>query len=175
MKPRARAFTRLLRQRGLAVVEFAMILPILLVLMFGVVEFGRAILTRQVMINLSRETANLASRGTALPDAVSAAMLSSAPLNLQTNGYVILTEVFRETNGNLRVRRQHAAGGRPGASHVGVGAGNSATLPATPVQIPPRGQSLFVAEVYYRSTPITPLGSLLNITIGENFYDVAFF
>lgn len=162
-------------QPGLAIVEFAMVLPIVLVLMFAVVDFGRAVLTRQVLINLSREAANLSSRGTALGDTLAAVQTSAAPLDLQARGFVILTEVFRDTNGNLRIIQQLAAGSEPGASRVGTGVGNPAVLPSTTPAIPRAGQSLFVAEVFYRSAPITPVGDLLDIALGERFYDIAFF
>ncbi len=162
-------------QYGLAVVEFAMILPILMVLMFGVVDFGRAVLVKQVMINLSREAANLASRGTNLPDVIAAIQISAAPLDLQANGYLIVTEVQRDINGNLTISKQMGDGGRPGGSHVGSGTGSPATLPATNTAIPLPGQNMYVAEVFYHSRPITPLGQLVNITLNENFYDSAFF
>lgn len=163
------------RARGLAVVEFCLVLPVMLVMMFGIIDFGSAILTRQVLINLSRETANLASRGTPLADALAAAQQSAAPLHLSTDGYVILTEVYRDAAGATTILHQIAQGGRPGASRIGAGIGTKAVLPATTVQIPPRGQTLFVAELYYQAAPITPLGKLLNFSFGDSYYDVAFF
>lgn len=163
------------RLSGLAVVEFAMILPMLLVILFGVIDFGRAVLVRQVMINISREAANLASRGTDLNDVVNAIQLSSAPLSLVNNGYLVITEVERDINGNTSITDQIEAGGQPGNSRVGSGVGNAATLPVTDTPIPLPGQNMFVAEVFYRSPPITPLGQLVNITLGEVYYDAAFF
>jgi Flp pilus assembly protein TadG len=161
--------------RGVAVVEFAMVLPIMLVLMFGIVELGRAVLTRQVMLNVSREAANLASRGTTMNDAIAAVQMSAAPLDLPARGYVILTEVRRDGNNALRIYQQRALGATPEASRVGVGVGSLASLPATPTPIPPPGFNLFVAEVFYHSDPITPLGNLLNSAIGDVYYDIAYF
>lgn len=48
-------------QRGQAIVEFAIVLPLLLVLLFGVIDFGRALQTYITINNASREGARLGS------------------------------------------------------------------------------------------------------------------
>lgn len=161
--------------RGVAVVEMVMVLPILLVLMFGVIDIGRSILSHQVLINLSREAANLTSRGTSLDDAIAAIQVSAAPLNIERDGYVLITEVLRDASGRLSIVQQRAAGGEVHASRIGTGVGNTAVLPPTSTAIPPIGRNLFAAEVFYHSEPITPLGSLVDINTGGVYYDVAFF
>lgn len=45
------------RQRGVAAVEFALVLPILLLIVFGIVEFGVAFYDKAVITNASREGA----------------------------------------------------------------------------------------------------------------------
>lgn len=47
-------------RRGAAVVEFALVLPVFLLLIFGMVEFGRAIMVQQILVNASREGARQA-------------------------------------------------------------------------------------------------------------------
>jgi hypothetical protein len=163
------------RSRGIAVVEFAIILPIMLILMFLIIEFGRAILTRQVMLNISREAANLSARGTSMSDAATAAQLSASPLDLKTNGYVIISKVFPNAAGVPIIIDRFSAGGRPRPSKIGNGIGGIANLPPTNVPIPPSGQDLFVCEVFYLSDTITPLTQLMNVQIGDTFYDAAFF
>lgn len=55
-------FNRLVRdERGTAAVEFTMVLPIMLVLVFGIVELGSAWQARQTLTNASREGARLGS------------------------------------------------------------------------------------------------------------------
>ncbi|MDT8420468.1 MAG: TadE/TadG family type IV pilus assembly protein [Desulfuromonadales bacterium] len=44
-------------ERGAAAVEFALILPLLLLLVFGGVEFGLVLFNKQVLTNASREAA----------------------------------------------------------------------------------------------------------------------
>ena len=47
--------------RGNAVIEFALVLPILLLVLFGITEFGRMILTTNILNTASREGARLAA------------------------------------------------------------------------------------------------------------------
>lgn len=44
-------------QKGAAMVEFAIVLPLLLVLVFGIIEFGLLLYNQQVITNASREGA----------------------------------------------------------------------------------------------------------------------
>jgi Flp pilus assembly protein TadG len=44
-------------QNGGAVVEFAIILPLLIALLFGIVEFGLLLYNKQIITNASREGA----------------------------------------------------------------------------------------------------------------------
>lgn len=50
-------------QRGQALVEFALILPLLMLVLFGIVEFGRAWNAKQVLTDAAREGARLAVVG----------------------------------------------------------------------------------------------------------------
>jgi Flp pilus assembly protein TadG len=47
-------------QRGQAVVEFALVLPLLLLLVFGVTEFGRAWMTKNILTSAAREGCRVA-------------------------------------------------------------------------------------------------------------------
>lgn len=47
-------------KRAQSLVEFALVLPILLLVLFGITEFGRAIMTKNVLHTASREGARLA-------------------------------------------------------------------------------------------------------------------
>ena len=44
-------------ERGASAVEFALLLPVLILILFGIVEFGLAFYTQQVLTNASREGA----------------------------------------------------------------------------------------------------------------------
>lgn len=45
------------RRRGQSLVEFVLILPVLLILLFGIIEFGLLLYNKQVITNASREGA----------------------------------------------------------------------------------------------------------------------
>jgi len=47
-------------RRGAAVVEFALVAPLFILLVFGMIEFGRMVMVQQVLTNASREGARLA-------------------------------------------------------------------------------------------------------------------
>jgi Flp pilus assembly protein TadG len=47
--------------KGQSIIEFALLLPILLLVVFGITEFGRAIMTKDVLHTASREGARLAA------------------------------------------------------------------------------------------------------------------
>ncbi|HQF02856.1 MAG TPA: TadE/TadG family type IV pilus assembly protein [Phycicoccus sp.] len=69
------------RERGAAAVEFALILPILLVLIGGIVDFGRAFFAQVVITNAAREGARAAVVGAdaSARAAAAASGLPSAP------------------------------------------------------------------------------------------------
>ena len=52
--------TRLHPRRGTAAVEAAMVLPITLLFMFGIIEYGRYVMTMQIMTNAARAGARYA-------------------------------------------------------------------------------------------------------------------
>lgn len=87
------------RQRGLAAVEFALLLPLLLLLLFGMVDAARALQANIIMTNIGREGANLVARGntqleTGSQDIFYALMASAPPLNVNQQGMVIVTRVM---------------------------------------------------------------------------------
>ncbi|MEI6804165.1 MAG: TadE/TadG family type IV pilus assembly protein [Burkholderiales bacterium] len=92
---------------GLSLVEFAIALPVLLVLMLGVVDLGRAILFNNILINMSREGANLASRSTDLEKQfiINALNHTSAPLVMAQHGVIYITKVKGFMDGNKLVAR----------------------------------------------------------------------
>ena len=156
--------------------EFSFVVMMLAVMLFGLIDFGRYIYERQVLINLSREGSNLASRGTALSNTVSAILTSANPLNLTNSGDGVVVTAVTNYGSGYRIRDQLAGGGLTAASSkIGNGAGTSAALPANVVNLPPADQTLYITEVFYSFRSVTPIGKLLNIALPPTNYDVAFF
>jgi Flp pilus assembly protein TadG len=56
-------YRHLLRRRGLACVELALLLPFLLIMLLGIWEVGRLINVNQILSNAAREGARLAATG----------------------------------------------------------------------------------------------------------------
>jgi Flp pilus assembly protein TadG len=158
---------------GQALVEMTLVTFMLVALLFGLIDFGRAIMMRQIVVNISREAANLASRGTDLTNALKAVTGSAKPLNINANGYVILTVVTRNADRVAKIVDQEFSGGVRANSKIGMGKGNAAILPND--GIPAVNQTLVAAEVFYRFAPITPIGKLLGIGSLSQLYDVAYF
>jgi Flp pilus assembly protein TadG len=93
-------------QRGLAAVEFALLLPILLMLLFGMIDACRVLQANIIVVNISREGANLVARGstpveTGSQDIIYALMASAPPLNVKQQGMVYITRVMGVVTDNV--------------------------------------------------------------------------
>lgn len=80
--------------KGAAFVELAIVLPLLVLMALGVFDFARAIHAKNMITNMSREGANLASR-TAIPGAniMNAIAYTAQPLDMVNNGTIYITVV----------------------------------------------------------------------------------
>lgn len=63
-------------RRGAAAVEFAIVLPVFVLLVFGMIEYGRMVMVQQVITNASREGARQAVLDGATTTAVQSAVTS---------------------------------------------------------------------------------------------------
>ncbi len=87
------------RQRGVAAVEAALLLPLLMLLLFGMIDAARALQASIIMTNIGREGANLVARGNGDLDASSqdiiyALMASAPPLDVNSQGMIYITRVM---------------------------------------------------------------------------------
>lgn len=78
-------------RRGAAVVEFAIIAPLLFTLTFGMIEFGRTMLVQQVLTNASREGVRRAVMGSASVDDVTA-VVQEYTTGGSVNGATVMIE-----------------------------------------------------------------------------------
>lgn len=105
--PRPRPRRR--RQAGIAAVEFALWLPILVLIVVGLVDLARALQANIILVNLSREGANLSSRGKLqLSDNAQAIIgqvaASATPLDMNNRGMIYITRVMGQATGSNTTR-----------------------------------------------------------------------
>lgn len=88
-------FCAILKQdRGSALVEFFLILPILIPMIFFIIDFGRLMQARIILANVAREGGNLASRDIkAGPDLLKLLKASASPLDMQNFGKIYITYI----------------------------------------------------------------------------------
>ena len=91
------------RRRGGAVVEMAVVSPLLLTLVFGVIEFGNAFMVRQMLTNAAREGARVAAIQTVVDeveirDAVRDAMAALGGIEIEDED-IEITHWCKEADG----------------------------------------------------------------------------
>jgi Flp pilus assembly protein TadG len=161
-------------QSGQAMLEFAIIASMVIILVFAIVDFGRAFNEMQVMVELTRQGSNLASRGTTLLDSANAVVAGDAPLDLNSNGEVIVTAVTNNAGGNV-ITGQVSQGAITSASKVGQGVGTLATIPPAAAAMLQPGQTIYITEVFYTYQAITPIANLVHIVMPSTMYQAAYF
>jgi Flp pilus assembly protein TadG len=195
-----RRFHALTDSSGQSLIEFALILPLILMIVLGVVEVGFALLDQQVVTKLTREGSNLISRDTSLQDATTALRAtSSRPVNLDNGSSKLIFSVLMKgaTTGSANFNQmilyqRYVYGSYPGTSQLttrGSGSFNGApdyvasnadsntglqvtNVPANLVQSP--GGMVYVTELYTRHTLLTPLNNF-GVTVPQTLYSIAYF
>lgn len=91
------------RAGGVAAVEFALWLPLLLLLIVALVDIARGVQANMILINLSREGANLASRGKLQLSENAQVIIgqvaaSGSPLEMNERGMIYVTRIMGLAN-----------------------------------------------------------------------------
>lgn len=89
------------RQRGAAAIEMALLLPLLVAIALPVVDFARNMQAQMILINVSREGANLASRSSLtfpMQTIMSSLTLTTPPLDMNANGMIYITQIVGNNN-----------------------------------------------------------------------------
>lgn len=172
-------FQSTVNERGIAALELAMLLPVMLIMAFAVIDFGRLIETELVITNMSREGGSLASRDL-LMGASLCTMLqdSSYPLDMQDRGKIyisIITAGVSKNSPDPTISSQSSAGNLAVPSVISGGSpqlGLSTTmynhLVFNNANQAPDLSVLTVVEVYYEYIPITPLPQFAQNLLFQN-------
>jgi Flp pilus assembly protein TadG len=151
--------------RGLAAVEFAMVVPIMLVMFFGTVEFSSGVAVNRKVTLMARTLSDLTSQSTTVDDptltnffAASAAIMT--PYS-KTPTQSTITELYVDPT-TLAARVQWSQGAAPHA------VGTAMTIPA---ELKIAGTYLIWSEVSYQYTPT--IGYVMGKT-GVNLNDLAY-
>jgi len=184
--------------RGQSIIEFAIILPLLLVVVLGVVEVSYALMDQHVVTKLTREGSNLISRDTTLPDAAAVLKaMSSRPVNFDTNSKVIFSVIRKgATTGTsnfgqdiLYQRLEYgalsassaletkgaASFGPPDYQATNADSNTGLQLKGLPSGlVVGTGSMVYVTEVYTRHELITPFDKF-GVTVPSVLYSIAYF
>ena len=104
------AARRAARGHGIATLELAIVLPLLALLLFMLVDLSRAIQAKTILLNISREGANLSARATAdltgsSQSIMNALAATTPPLDMPARGMIYITKIMGSptgANGSLR-------------------------------------------------------------------------
>ncbi len=154
MLPRKRDAARAVAdcQRGVAMVEFALILPLLVLVTFGGFEMTRYILLNQKLDKAASSVADLTAQEKTLAQSDVDVILDVtpqllAPFEYTTNGRTIVTSVSHHTVGGTTVNWQRGTGALPATSQIGT-PGGYATMPAGFIM--QDGETVISTEIFYQ-------------------------
>jgi Flp pilus assembly protein TadG len=188
---------RLSQDDGQALLEFALVVPVVLLLVLGVIETGYAVLDQHIVSKMTREGANLISRDTSLADAATAMrLMSSKPVNFTDGSSKVIFSVVKKvattgaTNYNKAVLYQryeygsfagssilNNSGGSFGASpeFQAANSDNDSRLVVTNVPATLAvGGMLYITEIYTRHPLITPFDRF-GVQLPRTLYSIAYF
>jgi hypothetical protein len=168
--------------KGQTLIELTLIVPLMLLMVYGVVEVGSVISTYLTLTHTSREGANLTSRGTDPDDALDAIIAAANPTignGNPTQWRIIYTSIVQAPGApcpqapcDYVVEEQIIRGSLNQSSKIGpVGAIVNANLDGFDSVAP--GQKFHAIEVFYDYGPdvITFIGNGFN----KIFYDRSIF
>lgn len=157
--------------RGQALAEFAMVLPLLLFLFLGMVEIGNALAVSHNLSKLTREGANLASRGTSLDTVITVLSSTGRDIRLDRRGGSIVSRVEIRAAGPV-ILDQVATAGFETQSRLG-GVGDAAVALASANL--ESGNTHYVVEILYHYRPVTPFARLFESALKDPIYERAVF
>jgi len=168
--------SRYLGQRGIAAVELALILPLMIIMAFVIIDFGRLIQARLVVTNLAREGGSLASRDIqSAGNLIAMLQAGASPLNLSSDGRIYIWKIRagatkKSPNPFIDLTVSASEGGLSVASSIGSGKPNlGLSVPLydhleyddSPGKKTADISEVTIVEVFYKYTPVTPISKFV--------------
>jgi hypothetical protein len=192
---------RLAKTDGQSLIEFTLVMPMLILLALGVVEFGYVLLDEHVVTKLSREGSNMISRDTPLVQArIALDSMSTRPVDFASGSKLIFSVIRKGATTGTANYNQHilyqryeygdgtlpasalqmqGSGSFPSPDYVALNSDTNVGLRMVPATLPPGldlplGGMIYVTEIYSRHQLLTPLDRL-GITVPDTLYSIAYF
>jgi len=159
--------------RGTALVEFALVIPLLLLLVMVTIDFGHLVQTRLILTNVTREGGSIGSRQRPLDDNLVDLLLASGrPLDLAgADGHVYVTRIISGLSAKIpqpaiqsqfqRGSLSIASGVDPGLTQLGLTTALYNRLVYKQANNASDIKEVTVVETFYKYRPITPLPNFM--------------
>ena len=152
---------------GMAAVEFAFVVPIMVAMFFGVAELGDYILAARKVANISSTAADLTSQtpsvtNSEMDDIMNALNVIMRPLDPSTST-IRISSIVANNNGQLTVRWSDAR-------RISAYSAGTAAPSWVPTSVVPPNQSVIVAEVTVRYQTLFGMYLRSGMTITDNFF-----
>jgi len=186
-------------EQGQGLIEFAMLLPMLIVIVLGVVEIGYALVDQHVVTKITREGSNLISRDISLQDAGAAIKnMKTRPVDFNTGSRLIFSVVKKVATigapnfdkvilyqryefgalsaaSVLTTKGPASFGGAPNYEAANSDTNTNLQITNLPGNIiVASGGMAYVTELYTTHSLITPLDRL-GVSVPNKLYSVAYF
>jgi len=186
---------------GQSMIEMAMLLPLVVTLVLGMIELSYALLDQHVVTKMTREGANMISRDASLDDTYQALQsMATRPIDFTSRTKLILTVIknvsttgapnynapivyqrheFGATGvgGGTLVTCGCSGGFGPAPDYIAPNSDNNTSLRVTgglPANSVSLGGMVYIAEIYTSHPLITPFDRL-GITVPNTLYSIAYF
>lgn len=154
--------------RAAAAVEFAIVLPFMLLLYVGGVELGDGLAIGVKVSETAHTVADLVSRNACVTDSTLSTMLGASSVTIapysSVDATITVSEVSTDAKGNATVTWSKALNGAPRPVNQPM------TLPASLGTPSPPNISLILGEVTYQYTPNLGYTISGTVPISESYY-----
>lgn len=143
-------------QSGVAMLEFSISLPFLILLLFGSVEATRYLIITQKVDRVANTLSDVITQSekitsTDIDQIITATGQVMQPYDFSADGYVVISSVSKNGSNEPVVNWQYTSTGTIHSSQIGT-SGSTATMPSNFTMVDK--DTVIVTEVFYNYTPI---------------------